>query len=92
MEPHEAVKVVGVHQVLDSIMDKQIEVLSNKIDELGNKIRDNWVPCQLACQGFKTMVWQSLKYPLAACSMTKAQGKKLMMQLYKFFLPKLGVN
>jgi hypothetical protein len=38
------------------------------------------------------MVWQSLKYPLAACSMTKAQGKKLMMQLYKFFLPKLGVN
>jgi hypothetical protein len=44
MEPHEAVKVVGVHQALDGIMDKQIEVLSNKIDELGNKIRDNWVP------------------------------------------------
>ena len=92
MEPHEAVKVVGVHQALDGNMDKQIEVLSDKIDELGNKIRDNWVPRRLAWQGFKTMVWQSLKYPLAACSMTKAQGKKLTTQLYKFFLPKLGVN
>jgi hypothetical protein len=29
---------------------------------------------------------------LAACSLTKTQGKKLTTQLYKFFLPKLGIN
>jgi hypothetical protein len=77
---------------MDGNMDAQIEAFSDKITEVGNRIRDNWVPHKLAWQGFKTMVWQSLKYPLSACSFTKAQGSKLTTQLYKLFLPKLGIN
>jgi hypothetical protein len=70
-------------------MDAQIKHFTDKIIDIGNHICDNWVPHHLAWQGFQTMVWQSLKYPLAACSLTtKTQGKTLTTQLYNFFLPK----
>jgi hypothetical protein len=73
-------------------MDAQIQPFTDRIINIGNRIPDSWVPHHLAWQGFQTMVWQLLKYPLAACSLTKTQGKKLTTQLYKFFLPKLGIN
>jgi hypothetical protein len=73
-------------------MDAQIQHFTDKLTDIGNCRCDNWVPHQLAWQGFQTMVWQSLKYPLAACSLTNVQEKKLTKQLYKFFIPKLGIN
>jgi hypothetical protein len=92
LQPNEAIKVVGIYQSVDGSMDTQIQHFTDKLINIGNCIHDNWVPHCLAWQGFQTMVWQSLKYPLATCSLTKTQGKTLTTQLYKFFLPKLGIN
>jgi hypothetical protein len=77
---------------MDGNMEKQFEVLADKIDAFGTKIWENWVPQKWAWQGLKTKIWQSLHYPLVACSFTNAQGDKLTTQLYKLFLLKLGVN
>jgi hypothetical protein len=51
-------------------MDTQIQHFTDKLINIGNCIHDNWVPHCLAWQGFQTMVWQSLKYPLATCCFT----------------------
>ena len=91
LETSDAIEVVGVHQAADGNMDAQYEALEEKIVNLGMGIRDNWVPRRLVWQGFSTMIWPSLRYPLAASSFTKAQGKQLTTKLYKFLLPKMGV-
>jgi hypothetical protein len=44
LEAWEVVKIVGVHQAANGDMSAQIEVISEKIDNMGTKIRDNWVP------------------------------------------------
>jgi hypothetical protein len=44
LEAWEVVKIVGVHQAANGDMSALIEVISEKIDNMGTKIRDNWVP------------------------------------------------
>jgi hypothetical protein len=44
LEAWEVVKIVGVHQAANGDMSAQIEKISEKIDNMGTKIRDNWVP------------------------------------------------
>jgi len=43
-------------------------------------------------QGFQTMIWPALRYPLPACNFTEAQADEITMQLYKYTLPMLGAS
>ena len=88
--PDETIKVVGVVQVADSNMKGQMEMIQDKIDNMGKKLHDGWVPRQLAWQGFTTMIWPSLSYTLPAMTFMQKQADKLMTQLYKLILLTLG--
>ena len=91
LELDEAIKVIGVHQVANSKMGAQWEVLADMITDLGTKIHKNWVPRKLVWQGFNTMIWPPLQYPLLACLLTRTEAGKLTMSLYKLILPKMGL-
>ena len=42
--PDETIKVVGVVQVADGNMKGQMETIQDKIDNMGKKLHDGWVP------------------------------------------------
>ena len=42
--PDETIKVVGVVQVADGNMKGQMETIQDKIDNMGKKLCDGWVP------------------------------------------------
>jgi hypothetical protein len=69
-----------------------MEVISKKIDDMGTKIRDNWVPRRLAWQGLRTMMWPSLAYPLPACNFADSEADRLTVDLYKLILPTMGMT
>jgi hypothetical protein len=99
LEAWESVKIVGVHQAANGEMSAQMEVISEKIDDMGTKIQDNWVPRRLAWQGLRTMMWPSLayplpacNYPLPACNFADSEADRLTVDLYKLILPTMGMT
>lgn len=67
-------------------------VLKDKADAWGTKIKEGWLPRNLAHHGLHHMIWASLKDPLPACTITNKDGETITRELYKCFLPKLGAN
>ncbi len=92
LEPWEPIKAVGVIQAADGSMTGQVNALQEKIDDLGTKLRDGWVPRRLAWQGFNSMIWSSLRYTLPATNMSKTEADRLTIELYKLILPTLGAS
>jgi hypothetical protein len=83
---------MGISQDHWSALSAQMEVISKKIDDMGTKIRDNWVPRRLAWQGLRTMMWPSLAYPLPACNFADSEADRLTVDLYKLILPTMGMT
>ena len=92
LEAWESCKIVGVYQAANGNMSAQMEVISEKIDDMGNKIRDNWVPRRLAWQGLRSMMWPSFAYPLPACTFSESKADRLTTDLYKLILPTMGMT
>ena len=84
------IRIVAVHQAINGNMKQQLQVLQDKADEWCTKIKEGWVPQKLAHQGLKTMLWASLKYPLAATTLSDSEGAELTDKLFTLILPKLG--
>ena len=84
--------MVGVYQATNGNMGAQQEALAERVMDMGTRIQDNWVPQKMLWQGFKTMIWPSIWYPLPVCSLTTTEAGDLTTGLYKMLLPKLGVT
>jgi len=91
-EPDEAVKVVGVHQSLSGSMAAQIISLTEKSDAWATAILQGHLDRKIFWQGLHTMIWPSLRYPLAVSSISERAATRITKQLFKALLPKLGAN
>lgn len=92
LEPWDPIKVVGVVQAADGNMEGQFKDLMERVDDLGEKLRDGCIPRKLAWQGFQSSIWNSIKCPLPTCNFTRKEADQLTARLYKHTLPTLGAS
>ena len=92
LAPSEAIEVVGVWQAIDGNMKQQVAVMKKKATDLGEMIQKGYLPRNLVWQSFRTMIWPSLRYPLAATTITEEESTEITASLYKHFLPSAGTN
>ena len=92
LEPNESVKAVGMMQAANGNMEGQLSVIQEQLEDMGVKLRDGWVPQNLAWQGFHSMLWPSLKYTLPVMMFSQNQADELTTQLYKLILPMRGAS
>ena len=92
LEPSEATKVVGLFQAMDGNMTAQFEDLEQRATKWGKAIKKHKVPDRIAWQGLSTVIWPSLKFPLAATNLQEWQGEDIVSTLYRTVLPSLGAN
>jgi len=91
-EPHDAVKVVEVHQALSGSMKVQILALTDKSNTWATAILQGHLDWKIFWQGLHTMIWPSLRYPLTVSTIPEAAAAGITKQLFKALLPKLGAN
>jgi len=91
-EPDEAIKVVRVHQALSSSMEAQITSLTEKSNTWATAIQQGHLDRKIFWQGLHTMIWPSLRYPLAVSSIFETAAIGITKMLFKALLPKLGAN
>ncbi len=84
--------MVGVHQSLSGSMDAQITSLTEKSDAWATAILQGHLDRKILWQGLHTMIWPSLRYPLAVSSISEKAATGITKKLFKALLPKLGAN
>jgi hypothetical protein len=90
--PSNATMVVGVAQVVDSNMTAQVQKLKEDADDVGNRIKKEYLPRRLVWQTLRTMVWPSISYPLSSTTITEEESYEITKSLYFQILQSGGAN
>jgi len=72
-------------------MEAQITSLTKKSDTWATAIQQGHLD-QIFWQGLHTMIWPSLRYPLAVSSISEIAAAEITKKLFKTLLLKLGAN
>jgi len=88
--PTEATVAVGLAQALTGSMGAQYKILEDKISQWKLALACGKLPRGLSWRGFRSMIWPSLRYPMAAMTFSPSQGDTLTRQFTTGLLPFLG--
>ena len=86
-----AKEILGVFQAPSGQMNSQLKKLEGIRDKFIPVLTNKYLPQELIWISFWGKLWPSLKYPLAAMSLTQTAADKFMTPLYKHLLPCLKV-
>jgi len=85
--PTDATVVIGLAQSLTGSMAVQYKILEDKIPQWIVALPRGKLPHGLSWRGFHSMLWPSLRYPLAATMFSPPQGTMLTHQFITGLLP-----
>ena len=91
-EPTKGSMGLGVHLAPDSNNKDQIKYMTGKVLKWTKNIKAAFLSQFAAVLDIKTTIWATLRYPLAALTMTESQCDKLVQPIYSCILPQMGVN
>jgi hypothetical protein len=92
LNPSQATTVVGVVQAVDGNMDEQVQVLKKIADDIGTWINKGYLPRTLVWQSLRSQVWPSIRFPLAAMTISADESESITKALYSQLLPSGGAN
>jgi len=92
LSPSQATTVVGVVQAADGNMEEQVHILKDLADDIGRRINKGYLPRTLVWQSLRTQVWPSIRFPLAATTISDAESELITKALYSQLLPSGGAN
>ena len=88
---NEARETLGVWQTPNGTEDIQVEVLQGKIDKWRNNINRSTINKRNARWAAKTTIGKTIRYPLAATTMTEKQCQKIEKNFTNSVYGKIGV-
>jgi hypothetical protein len=92
LSPSQATTAVGVIQAADGNMTEQVLALKEAADDVGTRINKGYLPRNLVWQTLRTMVWSSIRFPLASTTISEEESEDITKILYSQLLPSGGAN
>ena len=74
MDPHQALKTLGVHLAMDGNFEEQTEALHRKTTQFADCIRTGFVTRMEAWIALKSTIWKAIEYPMEAVTLTRNNG------------------
>ena len=88
----QATMVVRVVQATDGNMTKQLQVLKEVADNIGDCINKGYLPQCLVWQTLQMMVYPSISYPLVATMFSEDESTEITKKLFAQLLPSGSAN
>lgn len=91
-QPHQALKMLGVHLAPDGNDNKQYRYMFKKALQLGQYMKNGFVTREDSFIALKSIALKVIEYPLPATLLDESQLWSIMWQLFQSYLPKSGIN
>eukprot|EP00978_Attheya_sp_CCMP212_P046093 scaffold373619_cov63-Attheya_sp.AAC.1 len=92
VDVHIANEMLGLWQSASGNMDKQLEMLQEKLSAWTGLLKSGHLSRNLAWKAFRGTIWKSVDYVLPATTFTEEQCNTLIKPVYCEILPNLGAN